>query len=110
MDRNRPNRPFPNERRRHNNEQQYLEETSSEFTNADELIQTEKDEDLKNVYGWIAFALSVLSFFVVPYLFAALAIIFGFVARFRDAQILGNTAIVIAVISIIFRLFLFPLI
>lgn len=109
MDRNRLNRSSPNGRRRHYNENTFTEETSSELTNADDLIETEKDEDLKNVYGWIAFALSVLSFFVAPFLFAALAIIFGFVSRFRAARILGNTAIVIAIISIVFRLFLFPL-
>jgi len=89
---------------------QFLEETSSELSDGTAVTDYEKDEDLKNVYGWVALALSVLSFFIVPYLFAALAIIFGFVARHRHAPILGNTAIVIAIISVLFRLFLLPLI
>lgn len=67
------------------------------------------DPDLRNVYGWIGLALSAISFFIVPYLFAAIGIVLGFVARRGEAQILGNSAIIVGVISIIARLILLPL-
>lgn len=67
------------------------------------------DPDLKNVYGWIGLALSVISFFIVPVLFAAVGIVLGFIARRGEAKVLGSTAIAVGVISILVRLFLLPL-
>lgn len=76
----------------------------------DELATEEIDDpDLKNVYGWIGLALSVVSFFIVPILFAAIGIVLGFVARKGQAMILGNTAIIVGIISILTRLILLPL-
>ena len=59
-------------------------------------------------YGWIALALSVLSFFIMPILLGAAGIVLGFVARTRNAVLLGNTAIIIGATSIIIRLFIIP--
>lgn len=93
----------------------FHEETSSELVDHDvqnvEINAEESDDvDIKSIYGWSAIALSVLSFFIVPFLFAVLGIIVGFVARYNRALILGNTAIVIGALSIIVRLFILPLI
>lgn len=93
----------------------FHEETSSELVDHDvqdvEINAEESDDvDIKSIYGWSAIALSVLSFFIVPFLFALLGIIVGFVARYNRALILGNTAIVIGALSIIVRLFILPLI
>lgn len=93
------------------------EEFASEVVKEDDLLLEDddfdvdevNDPDLKNVYGWIGLALSVISFFIVPILFAAIGIVLGFVARRGDAPILGNTAIVVGVISILARLILLPL-
>lgn len=76
----------------------------------DEEVQEHNDQDVKNVYGWIAIALSVVSFFFVPILFAGAGVILGFIARNKDATILGNTAITIGVVSVLIRLFIMPLI
>ncbi|MEI3611695.1 hypothetical protein [Pseudogracilibacillus sp. SO30301A] len=93
----------------------FKEETSAEFT--EDTIRDDRDQardenrdEVNNVYGWIAIALSAISFFFIPILFAGAGIILGFIARNREAQILGNTAIVIGILSIITRLFIMPLI
>lgn len=93
----------------------FNEETASELVDHDVQdgevdAQENEDVDIKSIYGWAAIALSVLSFFIVPFLFAVLGIIVGFVARSNRALILGNTAIVIGALSIIVRLFILPLI
>ncbi|HLR71305.1 MAG TPA: hypothetical protein VK085_07715 [Pseudogracilibacillus sp.] len=96
----------------------YKEETATELTNTNDqpLTTTQEDsqqddhEEVNNIYGWIAIALSAISFFLIPILFAGAGIILGFIARNREAPILGNTAIVFGVISILFRLFILPLI
>lgn len=101
---NDPSKEVPNPE---NNE--YREETASEFVE-DSFVEEQTDDELRNVFGWIAIALSVISFFWIPILFAGAGIILGFVARNRGAQVLGNIAIVISIISILFRLFILPLI
>lgn len=93
----------------------FNEETASELIDHDveglEVDAEENDDaDIKSVYGWSAIALSVLSFFIMPFLFAILGIIVGFVARSNRALILGNTAIVIGALSVVVRLFILPLI
>lgn len=94
----------------------FAEEFASEVLNEDEVPQDayqiedgRDDPDLNNAYGWIGLALSVISFFIVPVLFAAIGIVLGFVARKRGAHILGNSAMVVGVLSILARLFLLPL-
>ena len=89
------------------------EETASEITGFDNDI-LDRDDDIDvdnqvgNIPGWIGLALAVLSFFMMPIIFGAAAIIVGFFARSRDANWLGNTAIVLGAISIIVRLFFIP--
>lgn len=71
----------------------------------------EKDDpELKSVFGWIALFISFFSFIFAPYAFAIAGIILGFIARTRDAVLLGNTAIVVGILSIIVRLVIMPFI
>lgn len=88
----------------------FAEETASEFVDEEVRPEVRNDTEIQSMYGWIAIALSVLSFFWIPLLFAGAGIILGFMARNRDAAILGNTAIVIGILSILIRLFILPLI
>lgn len=100
----------PNHESEHR-QQTYQEETASEFVEReDSYVHERTDDELRNIFGWISIALSVLSFFWIPLLFAGTGIILGFVARNRGATVLGNIAIVIGIISILFRLLILPLI
>jgi len=95
-------------------EHRFKEETSAEIVDEQESEPVQQDpdrhEEVSNAYGWIAIALSAISFFLIPILFAAAGIILGFIARNREAPVLGNTAIVLGILSIIVRLFILPLI
>ncbi|MGM8213722.1 hypothetical protein ACLIBH_13195 [Virgibacillus sp. W0430] len=83
------------------------EEIAAELT-SDTFIKDEEDvqKDTNWSFGWISVVLSILSFFIIPIIFGAAGIILGFMARRRDAEILGNTAIVVGTLSIVIRLFL----
>lgn len=86
------------------------EEFASEFT-ADDYARSDISEDSRDVissYGWIGIALSVLSFFMWPFVLGAVGIILGFVSRSKGADMLGNIAIAAGVISIIITLFFRP--
>lgn len=82
---------------------EFNEETASELMDNDMPLAADI-QSTNGVYGWIAIGLSIMSFFIAPFIFAAAAIILGFVARSRDRIVLGNIAIVIGAISIIIRL------
>lgn len=95
-----------------NYDEEFASEAVKEDDIQDELMNIEDrtdDPDLKNVYGWIGVALTLISFFIAPLIFAIVGIILGFVARRGNARILGNFAIGIGVVSILVRLFLLPL-
>src|SRR5699024_12446102 len=70
----------------------YKEETATELTNTNDqpLTTTQEDsqqddhEEVNNIYGWIAIALSAISFFLIPILFAGAGIILDFIARNRE--------------------------
>lgn len=83
------------------------EEFASEIVD-DSLTEIDLDESddnaTNNIYGWIAIGLSVLSFIMMPYIFAGAAIILGFIARGKEMVMLGNIAIIVGIISILFRL------
>src|SRR5690625_2111733 len=96
---------------------EFIEETAAEVSDLNDIRQEDirsdddhDDLDVKSAYGWVALALSVISFFIVPILFAVAGIIVGFVARNRSAPLLGNTAIIVGVLSLVIRLFIMPLI
>ncbi|MGY0692904.1 hypothetical protein ACW2QC_08945 [Virgibacillus sp. FSP13] len=88
------------------------EETAAEMT-ADDLdtpsrIEDDDDTNVNSMYGWIALALSVVSFFWLPIILGGAGIIVGFIARSRGANTLGNTAIIAGAVSIIISLFILP--
>lgn len=86
------------------------EEYAQELT-ADNLRDSEIPEDDANpgtFYGWAGIALALISFFVWPIILGAASIIFGFVARSRDVDTLGNIAIGLGAISMIIALFIIP--
>ncbi|MEQ6387893.1 hypothetical protein RZN22_00975 [Bacillaceae bacterium S4-13-58] len=70
--------------------------------------ETEMKSDVPVGWGWTGVILSFLSFFMMPVILGAAGIISGFVARRRGANTLGNTAIVVGVISIVLSLFFAP--
>lgn len=67
-----------------------------------------KDADEHHGFGWFAVALSVLAFFLLPIILGAAGIIFGFMARQRNARTLGNIAIIVGIIAILGRIFVLP--
>ncbi|RDW21787.1 nucleoside recognition domain-containing protein [Oceanobacillus chungangensis] len=85
------------------------EEFASEIT-ADDYRADRNDDtgDVISSYGWIGIALSVISFFMWPFVLGAAGIILGFVSRSKGADTLGNIAIAAGVISIIMTLFFRP--
>lgn len=86
--------------------QDHQEELAAEFTAEDKQSRDEGYYD--QIIGWFALILSVISFFIMPIILGAAGIIVGIYARHRGASILGNIAIVLGVLSIIIRLFVFP--
>ncbi|QTM99846.1 hypothetical protein ERJ70_11400 [Sediminibacillus dalangtanensis] len=91
-------------------EEMAQELTATEFNKPihNEEKETKMDGDVQTGFGWVAVILGVLSFFMMPVVLGAAAIIFGFISRNRGAHTLGNTAIIAGAVSIILTLFLAP--
>lgn len=93
-------------------QEDFEEEFATEIVD-DSLTEIDLDESddntTNNIYGWIAIGLSVLSFIMMPYIFAGAAIILGFIARSKEKLMLGNIAIIVGIISILFRIIFFNL-
>lgn len=83
--------------------QSYLEETSAEFSHP--IQEDENINEVQQVYGWVGLALSIISFFFIPLLFSISGIIVGVIARNRRSVILGYSAIIIGIISLLVQLF-----
>ncbi|MUK87110.1 hypothetical protein GMD78_01660 [Ornithinibacillus sp. L9] len=89
------------------------EETAAELTADDyerQPVRVDEEEGVEanTAMGWIAIALSIVSFFWLPIILGAAGVIVGFMARARNADTLGNIAIVAGAISIVFALFIGP--
>lgn len=69
-----------------------------------------RNEQSFQITGWIAIVLSLVSFFVLPIITASVGIILGVISRNKRAKTLGNTAIVISIISFAYFLFIRPMI
>ncbi|MET3682428.1 hypothetical protein ABID56_000509 [Alkalibacillus flavidus] len=87
--------------------------------NPDELdkekIQKEEkeahyEEHVDAGWGWIALSASFLAFFVWTFLFATVGVVMGIYAKRRGADSLGNIAIGAALVAVLIRLFVFPMI
>ncbi|MFC4022777.1 hypothetical protein ACFOUV_02960 [Oceanobacillus longus] len=87
------------------------EEYAAEIT-ADDYEQKREEgigtDDGVMMYGWIAIALSAISFFMWPIVLGAAGIIVGFVSRSKGADTLGNIAIAAGAISILITMFILP--
>lgn len=87
-------------------ERTFLEETSAEFTHP--IEEDERQDEVHHVYGWIGLALSIISFFFIPFLFSVAGIIVGIIARNRQSLALGYSAIIVGALSFIINLFMIP--
>lgn len=92
-------------RRKQSSSPSYLEETSQEIMHPIEV----EEERIHYIYGWIGLALSVVSFFLLPFVFSIAGIIVGFVAKSRGVDFLGISAIIVGGVSFLFNLFLLPM-
>lgn len=96
----------------------YHEETAAEIAaprvnrvndNINETYdRTEGSSTGGTIVGGISLILSILSLFMMPFLFGILGIIGGFISRSRGAKSLGSWAIGIGAISIIIGIFILP--
>ncbi|WP_051189032.1 hypothetical protein [Halalkalibacillus halophilus] len=79
----------------------------------DKMKQEEREsrmeEHVDAGWGWIALVLSLLAFFVWTFLFAVVGAIMGIYAKRRGANTLGNIAIGLALVAIVIRLFVYPI-
>ncbi|WP_090871478.1 hypothetical protein [Oceanobacillus limi] len=89
-------------------EETAAEITADDYTGDRVTINDEDGADANTAFGWIAIALSVISFFWLPVVMGAAGVIVGFMARARNADTLGNIAIIAGAISIVFALFIGP--
>ncbi|GAA0443220.1 hypothetical protein GCM10008983_20510 [Lentibacillus halophilus] len=84
------------------------EEFAAEITADDAEAKKDDDTDATSIYGWVAVALSIISYFLMPIILGGAGVILGFISRNRGSETLGNTAIVAGGISILIRLFILP--
>ncbi len=86
-----------------------LDNPGARLSPSERLSENRNAEGRTNsTIGWIGVLLSIISLFFAPVLFGGAGIIFGFMSRRRDADFLGNTAIIIGIISIVLSLFFTP--
>ncbi|MFC7320898.1 hypothetical protein [Halobacillus campisalis] len=74
-----------------------------------EESETTMETDVKAGMGWVALSAAILSFFFAPFLLGIVGIALGVVSKRRGADTLGNMAIIISIVSILFSLFLTPI-
>src|SRR5690625_1272377 len=89
--------PVLDEERPLRNDDLFNEETSSELVDHDvtDRDQTDMDDtELQDVCECISIALSVVSFLLLPFIFAVAEIVVVFLSRIKGAPILGTSAIV----------------
>ncbi|RFU66090.1 DUF308 domain-containing protein [Peribacillus glennii] len=95
---------------------QYREETAAEITGPRQFTagartdsgQAQEQRAAGSVIGYAALALSILSLFTMPFLFGAVGIVLGYMARRRGADTIGAWAIGIGAVSIIVGVFILP--
>lgn len=101
--------PVPTERDDNRDEEMAQELTADDFNDrTDQRDDTEDGTNVNSAVGWIALIISIASFFFMPIILGGAGIIVGFVAKSRDADTLGNTAIIAGAASIIISLFVLP--
>ncbi|MFC7060649.1 DUF4190 domain-containing protein [Halobacillus seohaensis] len=73
-----------------------------------EESETKMDGEVKVGMAWVALSAAILSFFFAPFLLGIVGIVLGIIGKRRGADTLGNMAIIISVVSILFSVFLAP--
>lgn len=89
------------------------EETAEELTLDDhsvddeEIVTDDSEMDVRSstIIGWSGIVLSVLSFFMLPFILGIAGIVVGFIAKNKEKDRLGNTAIIVGAASIIISMF-----
>lgn len=66
--------------------------------------------DVQTGFGWLALVMAIVSFFILPIFLSIAAIIFGFIAKGKGADTLGNIAIVAGGLSFVLTLFIVPVV
>lgn len=103
------NTPVPTERDNKRDEEMAQELTADDYDDsAKQRDDSEAVSNVNNAVGWGALILSIASFFFMPIILGGAGIIVGFIAKSRDADTLGNTAIIAGAASIIITLFVLP--
>ncbi|WP_181350126.1 hypothetical protein [Thalassobacillus sp. CUG 92003] len=114
---NEPTRALDEERLPHHDEpieeHDYEEEFAAEAAIDPDTVQaddqeTEMQDDASPAFGWFALSAALLSFFIAPFLLGGAGIVLGVISKRRNADTLGNMAIIIGAVSILFSLFFAP--
>ena len=100
--------------KRHAKANIYHEEIAAEMIRSPYGRNTKRVNDretgnLSKLIGFVALFLSVLSFFIAPFICAVIAIVIGFVAQRNGEIVIGAWAIGISALSIILTIFVIPL-
>lgn len=102
--------PVPTETERTRDEETAQELTADDISdrNVEREDRSDSGSHATSAVGWVALILSIASFFFMPIILGGAGIIVGFIAKSRDADTLGNTAIIAGAVSIIITLFVLP--
>ncbi|WP_163526378.1 DUF4190 domain-containing protein [Halobacillus ihumii] len=87
-------------------EEEFAEEAMpmNQAMNSDERETTMQDE-VNTGMAWIGLSAAILSFFFAPLLLGIVGIVFGIIGKRQGADTLGNMALIISAVSILFSLF-----
>ncbi|WP_404453031.1 hypothetical protein LG329_02640 [Virgibacillus necropolis] len=102
------NTPVPTDLDNKRDEETAQELTADDFDNRAEKDDSDVGSQVNSAVGWVALIVSIASFFFMPIILGGAGIIVGFIAKSRDADTLGNTAIIAGAASIIITLFVLP--
>jgi hypothetical protein len=95
-------------------DQNYREETASELSpNRPHVVQFQKNDNSRENadgkgLGTVALILSILSFFIMPYLFGIAGLVLGYFAAKRGGRATGRWAIYLSIAAMVLPLFIRP--
>ncbi|MFB1050798.1 hypothetical protein [Paraliobacillus sp. JSM ZJ581] len=91
-------------------DEEFAQELVADYSQHAITPDPEADErkviDAQKGLGWFALVMAVASLFILPIFFSVGAVIVGFIAKGKGADTLGNTAIIIGVLSFIITIFI----
>ncbi|UOR12294.1 DUF4190 domain-containing protein [Halobacillus amylolyticus] len=88
----------------------YEEEFAEEAMPMNQTMRSEEQEttmqgEVNTAMAWIGLSAAILSFFFAPLLLGIVGIVFGIIGKRQNANTLGNMAIIISAVSILFSVF-----